>query len=175
MPDKPQWLMCVPGIAAELEELRVPVVDRALVERLFRLRRRRAIELMHRFGGYKSGRTFLLDRQDLLDKLRAIEGGAEFRDEQQRRQRISAALDRARKDRAAAEVTIIVKPEISRRRLEGLSNGIHLGPGALNIEFRRAEELLEKLYELSQAIINDYEQFQALVEPDHPAAPSLTI
>src|SRR4029077_8723306 len=44
MPAKAPWLLRIPEIAAMLEILDVPVVDRAMVERLFGLRRRRAIE-----------------------------------------------------------------------------------------------------------------------------------
>jgi hypothetical protein len=45
MPAKPEWLLRLPDIRAELEHLDVPVVDRAGIERIFGLRRRRAIEL----------------------------------------------------------------------------------------------------------------------------------
>ena len=38
MPAKAQWLLHVPEILAELSALDVPVVDRAVCERLFRLR-----------------------------------------------------------------------------------------------------------------------------------------
>jgi len=62
MPAKAQWLLRVPEIIVELNGLDVPVVDRALCERLFRLRRRRAIDLMGCFGGYQAGRTFLIER-----------------------------------------------------------------------------------------------------------------
>ena len=41
MPAKAQWLLRVPEILEELRALDVPVVDRAVCERLFRLRRRR--------------------------------------------------------------------------------------------------------------------------------------
>src|ERR1035438_7663896 len=45
MPAKAQWLLRVPEILAELAALDVPVLDRAVCERLFRLRRRRTIDL----------------------------------------------------------------------------------------------------------------------------------
>ena len=66
MPAKPEWLLRLPEIRAELEHLDVAIVDRAGIERIFGVRRRRAIELMHQFGGYQTGRTFLLDRVRLL-------------------------------------------------------------------------------------------------------------
>jgi len=50
MPAKPAWLLKIPQIITMLDSFNVPVVDRAIIERLFGLRRRRAIELMHHLG-----------------------------------------------------------------------------------------------------------------------------
>jgi hypothetical protein len=72
MPAKAAWLLRIPDIVALLESFVVPVVDRAIVERLFGLRRRRAIELLHRFGGYQAGRTFLIDRKILIEQLQRL-------------------------------------------------------------------------------------------------------
>jgi hypothetical protein len=57
MPSKALWLLQIPEIVALLETFDVPVVDRAIIERRFGLRCRRAIKLLHRFGGYQAGRT----------------------------------------------------------------------------------------------------------------------
>ena len=73
MPTKSEWLLRLPEIRAELEDLEVPVVDRAGIERIFGLKRRRAIGLMHQFGGYQTGRTFLVERQGLLRILEALQ------------------------------------------------------------------------------------------------------
>ena len=39
MPAKSLWLLHIPEIASQLETFDVPVVDRAIIERLFGLRR----------------------------------------------------------------------------------------------------------------------------------------
>ena len=41
---------------------------------------------------------------------------------------------------------------------------MHLRPGELRIEFNGAEELLQRLFELSQAILNDYKKFGKICE-----------
>ena len=41
MPAKTLWLLHIPEIVSHLETFDVPVVDRAIIERLFGLRRRR--------------------------------------------------------------------------------------------------------------------------------------
>ena len=67
MPRKPQWFQQLPQIVAELSALNVPVIDRAILERLFGLSRRGTINLMARFGGYQLGKTYLIDRQELIE------------------------------------------------------------------------------------------------------------
>ena len=42
------------------------------------VRRRRAIQLMHTFGGYQTGQALLIDRAELMRQLEALEAGAEF-------------------------------------------------------------------------------------------------
>ena len=48
--------------------------------------------------------------------------------------------------------------------MKDLPAGIHLQPGELRIEFFGAEDLLRHLFELSQAMVNDFGRFQAAVE-----------
>jgi hypothetical protein len=86
MPAKAPWLLQIPEIVAQLEVFDVPVVDRAIVERVFGLRRRRAIELLHRFGGYQAGRTFLIERRVLIDQLRRLAEGEDFQGESRRKE-----------------------------------------------------------------------------------------
>ena len=50
MPARKSWLLRVSEIRRELAEMQVPVVDRAVFERLFGVRRRRAVQLMGFFG-----------------------------------------------------------------------------------------------------------------------------
>src|ERR1700691_390656 len=92
MPAKAQWLLRVPEILEELRALDVPVVDRAVCEGLFRLRRRRAIDLMRCFGGYQTGRTFLIDRPRLVAQLEQIRDSADFKVEWRRKERLAERL-----------------------------------------------------------------------------------
>jgi hypothetical protein len=160
MPAKAQWLLRVPEILAELSALDVPVVDRAVCERLFRLRRRRAIDLIRWFGGYQAGRTFLVDRPQLVAQLEHIRDSADFKMEWRRKERLSERLDAIRRLQAGASVAIAAKPETLRQRLPHLPAGVGLTPGTLQIQFQSSEELLSKLFALAQAIANDYEAFE---------------
>ena len=165
MPAKALWLLHVPEIVSQLETFDVPVVDRAIIEHLFGLRRRQAIELLHRFGGYQTGRTFLVDRRVLIEHLRRLVEGEEFQLENRRKERLDQAVDQLRQHQAAKRVRIPVRPDVLSRNVAGLSNGVALEPGHLHIEFSCTEDLLAKLYELSQAASNDFDRFRAAAEP----------
>src|SRR5579872_5538461 len=106
MPMKKTWLLRLPKIREELVTLKVPVIDRAMFERIFGVRRRRAIQLMNYFDAYQSGRTLLIDRLALLEQLAPLEASAEFAVEQRRRQRLVESLEQLRRSRAGARVTV---------------------------------------------------------------------
>ncbi len=163
MPPQPQWLLQVPRILEEVRQLEVPVLDRASIEKLFGVKRWQAIQLLHRFGGYQVGKTFLVDRQELLRQLEAIQAGEEFSYQQKRRQRVVDELDKARKYLKAAAVKIPVRKEAS-FQMEGLPAGVRLEGDQLLIQFESVPDLLSKLYELGQTIANDFERFKKAVE-----------
>jgi len=165
MPAKAPWLLQIPHIISMLETFEVPVVDRAIIERLFGLRRRRAIELLHRFGGYQAGRTFLVDRRLLIEHLGRIGDGEEFQRESRRKERLDHAVDQLRRIHTAARVKISVPPDVFGRKLADLSPGVALEAGDLHITFSSTEDLLGKLFELSQAASNDFDRFRAAAEP----------
>ena len=162
MPAKPEWLLRLPEIRAELEHLEVSVVDRAMIERIFGLKRRRAIELLHQFGGYQAGRTFLVERRGLLQALEALESEDGYV-ERRRRERLRDVVEAFREHLLATQVRIPVRPAKSRPSLDRLVPGVHLAPGMLPIEFLQPIDLLEKLYGLAQAITHDFDKFEGLV------------
>ena len=163
MSAKAEWLLGLPEIRAELEHLDVPVVDRAGIEHLFGLRRRRAIELMHQFGGYQAGRTFLLDRVRLLEALQSLESREDYSDEKRRRERLGDVVEASREHLIAMRVRIPVRAAAAKASLDRLAPGVLLLPGMLTIEFRHPIELLEKLYGLAQAIAHDFDKFEGLL------------
>lgn len=164
MAAKRSWLVRVGEIRQDVLALDVPVVDRVSFEHLFHVRRRRAIQLMHTFGGYQVGLALLIDRAVLLQQLEALEAGAEFAIEQGRKKRLLDSLDKARRHRAAVSVRIPVDTVAAEPSVGSLSAGICLQAGSLHVNFCGAEDLLTKLYELSQALGKDFEAFKTVVE-----------
>ncbi len=147
MPARKTWLLRLRQIREELSALDVPVIDRAVFERIFGLRRRRAIQLMHYFGGFQSSQAFLLDRLDLLRQLEPLEASAEFALELRRRQRLVDALDKLRRSQSGVRGSIPVAPDGRDRSMADLPAGVRLEPGSLRVDFARAEDLLGKLFE----------------------------
>jgi hypothetical protein len=164
MPAPSQWLLHIPEIIGELEVLDAPVIDRSLIEKLFGLRRRQAIDLCHRFGGFQAGRTFLVDRLHLIAELKQIHQNPGFEVEIRRRERLSVMVSEARRLRAGAEVRLPVTSGALDRRIRDLPEGIRLEAGYLTVSFDRPEELLAKLFELAKAAHNDFEAFCAAAE-----------
>jgi len=162
MPTKKTWLLRLPEIREELSAMKVPVVDRAIFERLFGVRRRRAIQLLHYFDGYQSGRTFLIDRLSLIEQLVPLEASAEFAVELRRRQRLVESLEQLRRSRAGARVVIPV--ESSNHTGAGLPPGVQLEPGMLRVPFDGVSDLLGKLYAIAQAAAADFEAFRTAAE-----------
>ena len=160
MPAKPRWWLHIPEIRSMLAESGLPVVDRAAVERLFRLQRRQAIELMHRFGGYQAGRTFLIGREQILEQLDCITATGEYEQEAARRERLVAAVESVRRTRQTEAVRIRVTPDAFNGRIETLGPSVRLEAGKLAIEFAGPEDLLRKLFGLAQAVANDYAAFR---------------
>jgi hypothetical protein len=155
MPAKPQWWTKLPEILKTIESLETAWIDRPMIEKIFAVRRRRAIELLNQFGGFQTGRTFLIERDALLETLRAIHTGQDYHWDRKRRRRLSDALSTARQFSQAARIRIQVELPSP-----GLPAGVILEPGRMTIDFRGVHDLLTKLYSISRAAAQDFEAFQ---------------
>jgi hypothetical protein len=164
MSARPAWLLHIPEIRSMLAEVDLPVIDRAVVERVFGLGRRQAIELLHRFGGFQAGRTFLIDRKQLMAALDQIIAGDEYQQERTRHEKLTAALAKLQSTRRAKEVRIEVSSDVFDSRMRTLPEAVHLEPGRLEVEFSGCEDLLTKLFALAQTALNDFEGFQKVSE-----------
>jgi hypothetical protein len=164
MPAESEWLVHVPEIISLLRLLPAPVLDRAAIETLFGVKRRRAIQLLAQFGGYQAGKTFLVNRDSLLQQLEKIRDGDRFQRESSRRERVAGSIATLRKHAAASRVQIPVEQKAHQAVLETLPAGIHLKHNRLEVDFKSAEDLLAKLFHLAQAVSNDWDRFSELLD-----------
>jgi hypothetical protein len=165
MPRHCEWIVRLAEIRQELERLTAPVVDRSVFESVFRVRRRRAIQLLHRFGGYQCGRTFLIDRAALVRELAGLEGTEDVRLERRRKERLAAELERFREHARASRIAVRVPAEVYGARLDSLPEGVRLTPGRLTVAFSDPQELLARLFALAQALANDIDRLEAFAPP----------
>ena len=163
MPATPAWMLQIPEILDQLTALDTPVIDRAVCERLFGVKRRRAIQLMQTFGGFRSGNTILVDRSHLIRGLQGLLNGDTYVREHRRKHKLADSLNDLHRHRAAARIILPVSPDVHNRTVDSLPAGISLERGRLRIDFASVEELFAKLYELAQAAANDYDTIAEVI------------
>ncbi len=134
MPYKPYWLQRLPEIIAALSGLPDGVIDRPTFETIFRLRRRRAIELMHSLGSCRGRRGYVLDRGMLLQRLESLNVLTQYRwEEQVRTERVIEQLNGAK------------------AKASNGSSGSHDHTIRVILEFADKGELTQKLLDLLRA------------------------
>ena len=167
MPTQPAWFQWLDETLEELRTLEISHRDRLAVERVFRVRERRARQIMAGLPALQVGNAVAVERQALIARLENTAAGDRFQWETSRRARLVEDLDRTRRQLAARRVRIPAAADVRDRSIRELGGGIELRPGELRIEFYGAEDLAAKLIELSQAMANDWQKFAEAVE-EHP-------
>ena len=160
MPAKPRWLLAIPDAITQLEALDQDLLTRRDLERLFGVSKVRATQLMTAFGAGRTGHLLTLPRAALLRQLRRPRTRAAFRGEATRRDRVVTAIRQAR----LTGIRVAVPREALEARLSGLPDGVSVEPGRIEVRFSSAKDAVGRLFALAQALTNDYERFEALVE-----------
>jgi hypothetical protein len=161
MPAQPLWIERLPNLITKLQAPDAPAWwDRPAIETLFGLRRRQAIALLRRMGARRIGTGFAIERAALLRFLQDPRRRDACHDEQTRTARVSAHLGEAGRDRNSRAISIPVASDPERIDFAGLPAGIELRRHQLTIAFEQPGQLLEKLFVLSQALLNDYNTFE---------------
>jgi hypothetical protein len=168
MPAQPYWFHRLDEILAELRALGVSHLDRLAVQKLFRIRERRARQIMAGLPCLQIGNAVAIERQALIARLENTAAGGRFQWEIARRSRVAEDLDLARRQLAARGVRIPAAAGLEERSALNLGVGIELRPGQLRIEFSGAEDLAAKLFELSRAMANDWPAFAQKVDAPLP-------
>ena len=167
MPDKPLWLGHLDRITAELTALPQTWIDRATVERLLGVGRRRAQQILAPCVSFQIGANGLADRELFISHLRQLAAGDTAAYERQRRQRLAQTLDGLR-SAWQNRVPVEAPASIVNQAFADLPPGVALAPGQITVQFATTQEALEKLLALAMAIGNDFHRFdQAVGEKSH--------
>jgi hypothetical protein len=158
VPAQPAWFHRLDRILEQLRALPASYLDRQAVEKLFSVGERRARQLMAGLPCLQIGNATAIEREALLAKLEGVLQTDGFEREHRRRERIAAILENTRRQLKARNVALPAVSEAVQAR--NLSPGIELETGTLRIRFENAKDLATKLFELSQAMMNDWESFE---------------
>jgi hypothetical protein len=168
---QPAWFHQLEEILEDLRALEISHLDRLAIQKLFRVRERRARQIMGGLPALRVGNAIAVERQALIARLESTATGDRFQWETARRARLVEDLDRTRRQLAARRVRIPAAADVRDRSVRQLGGGIDLRPGELRIEFYGAEDLAAKLFEVSQAMANDWQAFAKAVEQDASSLP----
>ncbi len=168
MPPRPTWHSRIDDIYAEIASSDTPMLDRAAIEKVFRIGRRQAIRLMHDLPGYKASRALMVYRDALLTWLHA-----QCNDQHE-------SVELARKIQFAD--TFVAMTREARPRLVHLSKtavsqddrlpeGVSLTAddaqhNVLHIRYSSPKHLIERILMLTEAANSDYARFSEMVEVD---------
>jgi hypothetical protein len=164
MPAQSTWFHRLNEILSELRSLQTLYLDRQAVEQIFGVRERRARQLMAGLPCLQIGNAVGVSRQALVERVENIAVGQHCQWELRRRARVSEAVDTMRRQAAARRVVVPALTDVHDRTLSDLPSGVELRRGELCIQFGSAEDLAAKLFELSQAMANDWQAFVTAVD-----------
>jgi hypothetical protein len=165
VPAKPLWYSRISEIIQTLEGLPHPFIDRATVESLLGVGRRRAQQILEPCITMRIGANGLTDRDILIAHLRGLAHSDTRHYEQRRRQKVAAKLAELEKERREQPRLLVQAPtQVLRQEFENLPSGVRLEPGRIIVEFAQPQQALEKLLALAMAISNDFDRFERQVQ-----------
>jgi hypothetical protein len=166
MPTRALWLDRLPEITEQLDSPDLPpLLDRPCIELLFGVKRRQAIRLLAALGGYQSGKTFLVRRDELARRLTELAKTRTAQLARARKVRMVEAMADAQRDLAVRLTEIQTGPDVENRHPQQIPATIRVAShGTLEIRFSNAEDLLAQVVELASAASNDFPAFRKIFE-----------
>ena len=166
MPAKPAWYSKIDAVVSQLQAQSRPFVDRATIEFLLGVGRRRAQQILAPCITDRVGSNGLADREQVIARLRQLAAGDDGYYERRRRRKVADALENLRRERLEKPRLLVEAPlRVIDQSFHDLPPGVHLGAGRITVEFDEPRQALEKLLALAMAIGNDFTRFERLATP----------
>jgi hypothetical protein len=150
MPNNPTYIHKLAGILAEARSPKpIPFFRRRDIEALFGLRKRQAVNLMHRIGAIRVSRELAVDKRDLIAWLEQMMADPSVATEQRRHEYVIDRIVELKAETVARAVKIVLRdptPSVE------LPDGVSLQPGLLTISFENDQQLLERLFLLARVL-----------------------
>jgi hypothetical protein len=150
LPDNPSYVHKLAAILTEARSPKpIPFFRRSDIEALFGLKKRQAVNLMHRIGAIRVSRELAVDKRDLIVWLEQMIENPSVANEQCRHERVIGRIVELKAETAARAVRITLpdaKPS------PDLPDGVSLQPGLLTVAFDTDQQLLERLFLLARVL-----------------------
>jgi hypothetical protein len=127
----------------------IPFFRRRDVEALFGLKKRQAVNLMHRIGAVRVSRELALQQRDLIRWLERMISDPSVAVEQRRQDTVIDRIVELKAETAARAIKIVLP---DRAPSVDLPEGVSLQPGLLTVSFDHEQQLLERLFLLARAL-----------------------
>lgn len=171
MPAKPAWWPKLDSVIHQLRQSPRPFVDRADLELLLGVGRRRAQQILSQCVTDRVGASGVAGRDALIAHLERMGRGEAAYYERRRREKVAAFLEQSQRQHT---LRVQAPAAIVHQRFEGLPPGVHLEPGRIQVDFEQPEQALEKLLALAMAIGNDFDSFHRMTQLDeNQSAPGM--
>lgn len=150
MPDNPSYIHKLVGILAEARAPKpIPFFRRRDIEALFGLKKRQAVNLMHRIGAIRVSRELAIEQRDLIRWLEQMLSDPSVAAEWRRHERVIDRIIDLKAETAARAVKIVLP---DRAPSMDLPEGVSLQPGLLAVSFENEQQLLERLFLLARQL-----------------------
>jgi hypothetical protein len=140
----------------------IPFFRRRDIEALFGLKKRQAVNLMHRIGAIRVSRELAVDKRDLIAWLEQMLENPSVSIEQRRHERVIDRIVELKAETAARAIKIVL-PEP--KQTVQLPEGVSLEPGLLTISFDNEQQLLERLFLLARVLATQPHVLSAASRP----------
>lgn len=163
MPDHPTYIHKLEEILVRARSPKpIPFFRRRDVEALFGLKKRQAVNLMHRIGAVRVSRELAIEQRELVRWLEAMISDPSVAVEQRRRETVIDRIVELKAETAARAIKIVLPdptPSVE------LPDGVSFDPGRLTISFDNEQQLLERLFLLARVLATQPQLLSTLRPP----------
>jgi len=163
MPDNPTYIHKLEAILAEARLAKpIPFFRRRDIEALFGLKKRQAINLMHRIGAVRVSRELAVEQRHLVRWLELRIAQPSVAAEWRRHETVIDRIVELKAETAARAVKIVLpdpSPSLD------LPEGVSLQPGLLTVSFASEQQLLERLFVLARVLATRPQSLSSLSLP----------
>lgn len=158
------WHPRIQQIIAVLESLTTETLDRQNCAKVFGIGRSAAVDTMRRFGAEQLGKSLVIQRVLLVERLKMLRDSPELVWKSSSSRRVADAIAEAQLLHGARK---LVAPRPKERVFDEIP-GVVMRPGQLTVDYTDSKDLISKLFGFANAVLREPDRF--LETTDIPTA-----